>query len=495
MKDEEFEQSGPEGGNLFAHLPAIMKDRYLFIVIPTVLCLVAAIATAFMLPTVYRSSATLLVESPQLPEDVLGSVSIDLVDQRIAKFRQQVLSRPKLVELIQKYRLYTDERQDASLSEVIEEMRDATKITAVSAELQRAAGRSSTIAFSLSFDYKNAAQAQAVAQDMTEQLLLLDATTNSEQADSTVRFLSDQATALQAQISEAQNRIESIKAQNGLALSNPGMLAVGGPNGGYDVQIIALQRDNALLRAQRVARQTAAERDPLVASAEADLAAAQARYADGHPDIAIAKRRLVEAQRLAASNQAKQPADTIDQQIEANNAQIQALQAMKAQELARLSVAQNAMAKAPLIEQQIAQEQQNLDILVEQYDSISSRLMQARGSARAESEQKGERLSVIDPPVVPEKPTSPNRPLLILAGLAAGLGGGVVLALLAELFFRPIRDIADLQAIFGAAPLATVPTIEIDKRETFLDRLAKRIPRRSPKYNRRQVEWADDDDA
>ena len=168
---------------------------------------------------------------------------------------------------------------------------------------------------------------------------------------------------------------------------------------------------------------------------------------------------------------------------------------MKAQELARLSVAQNAMAKAPLIEQQIAQEQQNLDILVEQYDSISSRLMQARGSARAESEQKGERLSVIDPPVVPEKPTSPNRPLLILAGLAAGLGGGVVLALLAELFFRPIRDIADLQAIFGAAPLATVPTIEIDKRETFLDRLAKRIPRRSPKYNRRQVEWADDDDA
>ena len=245
MKDEEFEQSGPEGGNLFAHLPAIMKDRYLFIVIPTVLCLVAAIATAFMLPTVYRSSATLLVESPQLPEDVLGSVSIDLVDQRIAKFRQQVLSRPKLVELIQKYRLYTDERQDASLSEVIEEMRDATKITAVSAELQRAAGRSSTIAFSLSFDYKNAAQAQAVAQDMTEQLLLLDATTNSEQADSTVRFLSDQATALQAQISEAQNRIESIKAQNGLALSNPGMLAVGGPNGGYDVQIIALPRGTA----------------------------------------------------------------------------------------------------------------------------------------------------------------------------------------------------------------------------------------------------------
>ena len=486
MRDDDFDRGEPDGGAFLSHLPAILKDRYLFIAIPALIRFVAGIAAAFLLPTVYRSSATLLVESAQLPDDVLGDVSVDLVDQRIAKFRQQVLSRPKLVELIQKYRLYPEERKGDSLSEVIEKMRDATKITPVSAEIQRSAGRSSTIAFSLSFDYKNASQAQAVAQDMTEQLLLLDATTNSEQADSTVRFLSDQATALQTQIAEAQKRIESIKAQNGLALSNPGMLAAGGPNGGFDVQIIALQRDNALLRAQRDAKKTAAERDPIVAAAEADLAAAQARYADGHPDIAIAKRRLIEAQRLAASNQAKQPADTVDQQIEANNAQIQALQSMKAQELARLSTAQNAMAQAPLIEQQIAQEQQKLDALVEQYDGISARLTQAQGSARAESEQKGERLSVIDPPVVPDQPTSPNRPLLILAGLAAGLGGGIVLALLAELFLRPIRDIADLKAITGAAPLATVPTIETGQRTSMWPAMSRRMPGQRLVRKRRQ---------
>lgn len=476
MMDDEYERTEPQGGNLFAHFPAIIRDRYLLVIIPLLACFAAGIAAAFLLPTVYRSTSTLLVESPQLPEDVLGAANGDVVDQRIAKFRQQVLSRPKLIELIQKYGLYAEERKSKSLSEVIEDMREAAKIEAVSAELQRASGRSSTIAFSLSFGYKEAGKAQAVAQDMTEQLLLLDATKNSEQAESTVRFLGDQATSLQTQIAEAENRIESIKAQNGLALSNPGMLAAGGPNGGYDVQIIALQRDNALLRAQRVARQSAAERDPIVAAAEADLAAAQARYADGHPDIAIARRRLTEAQRLAASNQAKQPADTIDQQIEANNAQIQALQSMKAQELSRLSTAQSAMAQAPLVEQQIAQEQQRLDLLVEQYEGVSSRLMQAQGNARAESEQKGERLSVIDPPVVPEEPTSPNRPLLIVGGLLAGLGGGLFLALAAELVFRPIRDIADLEAIVGAPPLVTIPTIEAEPRETLGSRLSRFLP-------------------
>lgn len=466
-------------GNIFLHLPAILRERWLLIVIPAGICFLAGLIAAFVMPTVYRSTATLLVESPQLPEDVLGVKGVDIVDQRIAKFRQQVLSRPKLIELIQKHRLYADERASKSLTDVIEDMRDATTIEAVSAEIQQSSGvPSSTIAFSLSFDYKSASQAQAVAQDMTEQVLLLDATTTTEQAESTVRFLNDQATTLQAQIREAESLIEAIKRRDGLALSNPGMLAMGGPNGGFDVQIIALQRDNAMLRAQRAARQTAAERDPIVAAAEAELAGAQARYSDDHPDVAIARRRLAEAQRLAASNQAKRPSDTIDDQIEANNAQIQVLSAMKAQEMNRLSSAQSAMARAPLIEQQIAQEQQKLDLLNEQYERVASRLLQAEGSARAESEQKGERLAVIDPPIVPETPESPNRPLLIAGGLAAGLGIGLCLALAVELMIKPIRDMADIKAVTGATPLVAIPNIGAQTAdETIRATLARLAPR------------------
>lgn len=478
MKEEDYADMEPQRGNLLMHFPAILRDRYLLVLVPSIALAIAGVVAAFFMPTVYRSAATLLVESPQLPEDVLGEQGVDIVDQRIAKFRQQVLSRPQLIELIQKHRLYTDKRSSKSLSEIIEEMRAATKIEPVSSQLQRSSnGRSTTIAFSLSFDYKSAAEAQAVAQDMTEQVLLLDATKSSEQAGSTVRFLTDQATALRSQISEAEKLIEQIKAQNGLALSNPGMMAMGGTGGNFDVQIIALQRDNALLRAQRDARETAASRDPIVAAAEAELAAAQARYSADHPDIAIAKRRLREAERLAASNQAKQPPDTIAQQIAANDAQIEALRTMSAKELGRLASAQSAMAQAPLVEQQIAQEQQKLDLLNEQYESVSTRLMQAEGTARAESEQKGERLSVIDPPVVPDDPISPNRPLLIAGGLVAGLGAGLLLALAAELFFRPIRDMIDIRAVTGVMPLVSIPTIETPK-PNLLSRITARLARR-----------------
>lgn len=460
----DLDDAEDQSGNLLAHLPAIIRQRYLVLVVAVVLCTSVGIAAALLLPQVYRSTATLLVESPQLPEDVVGVQDGDVVDQRIAKMKQQVLSRPRLIELIQKHRLYPEERTTKSLSEIIQTMRNNTDIRTVSAEIQRAAsGRSSTIAFELSFNYKAGSQAQAVAQDMTEQILLLDATKSSEQATNTVQFLTDQATALQTQIADLETSIEAIKAENGLALSNASTMFMGGMGGSYDAQIIALQRDNVILSAQKEARRSSSERDPVVASAEAELAAAQARYSENHPDIAIARRRLAQARKLAESNAAKLPADTIDQQIASNNAQISALQAMRVQDSNRMATAQNAQARAPLVQEQIAQQQQKLESLNTQYQSVSTRLLAAQASAKAENEQKGERLSVIDPPVVPEDPSSPNRPLLMAGGLAFGVGLGLFLILAAELFFRPIRDSLDVRSVTGLAPMVTIPTIESDE--------------------------------
>ncbi|AOL22375.1 polysaccharide chain length determinant protein, PEP-CTERM family [Erythrobacter litoralis] len=458
--DDEYMESKPAIGNLLPYLPAIIRERWIIVALPTFFFLCMGIAATFILPEVYRSSATLLVESPEVTEDVLGSDSVP-VDRRIEIFRRQILSPSRLVELVQKYGLYTDERMDDSLSSAVAEMREAINIEAVPTSIQSSGfGRSSTITIELSYDYTEPSSAQAVIQDITEQMLFFDATQSSEQADNTVQFLTEQATSLQSQIDEVASEIRRITAANGLSLSNPGMLALNDSSGSYDVQIIALQRDNSLLRAQRAAEQSSAERDPIVSAAEADLAAAQAKYTENHPDIALARRRLEEARQLAAQNQERLPDDTIDQQIAANNAQIDALRSMKAQEVSRQARAQSALARSPLIQEQIAQKQQRLDLFNEQYEAVTERLRQAQASAKAENEQKGERLSVIEPPSLPEVPISPNRSLLIAGGLAGGAGLGLFLILAFELFLRPIRDPSDILAVTGVASLGSIPTIE-----------------------------------
>ncbi|MFM9853400.1 MAG: GumC family protein [Sphingomonadaceae bacterium] len=458
--DTDYADEGKGGPSFLVHLPTILWQRKWLFIIPAIILSIAGVAAAYLLPTTYRSTAILLVESPQLPVEIAGLPATDVIDQRVAKVRQQVLSRPDLIEMIQRLDLYSKERATDPLSEVITKLRSDVSFEPVSAELQRRGnGRSTTIAFSMSFDYSEASKAQAVAQDIVDKILQSDSTKNAEQAANTVLFLTDQANELQTQIALLQSQISGIKARNGSTLSNSGVTMLGGGGGNYDAQIAALQRDNTQLNNQRDLLKTADKRDPLVANAEAALAGARAVYSENHPDVAIARQRLAEAKELAKKNVKDIPTDTITSQLAFNNSQIAALQAAKARDSAQTSAILSAQSKAPVVMEQVAQLQQRLEGLNFQYQGVSQKLMTADAAAKMETEQKGERLRLVEPPVVPDQPSSPNRPRLIIGGIAAGLAAGLVLALAVELFYRPIRGLDAVTAITGTAPLIGIPTI------------------------------------
>lgn len=449
------------GGNFLGQLPVILWQRKWWIIVPTIIGAVSALAAVLLIPTTYRSNAIMLVESPQLPKDVIGidGGSDDLIDRRIAGIQQQVTARPDLIELIERHGLYVSERKRKPLSEVLEKMRSSISLTPTQASVETSRPDQQTIAFELAFEYSQPAQTQAVTQDLMDRILQLDARGNSEQATNTVQFLSDQATGLEAQIGDLQSQIATINARNGGVLASGGMM-VGGGAGSYDIQIAALQRDNQSLVLQRTNAQTSDERDPVVAAAELRLASARAVYAETHPDVVIAKQALAEARRLAKDNTQKLPLQSIDEQIAFNNSQIAGLRAAKAQENAQVSSRLAAQARAPLVQQQLSELQQRLTALNAQYEQVQKQLMSARAGVRAEDEQMAERLSVVEPPVIPDKPSWPNRLLLAALGIGGGLGLGFVLAFAIELFLRPIRDPSVLKSILGVSPLGVIPVIE-----------------------------------
>ena len=97
-------------------------------------------------------------------------------------------------------------------------------------------------------------------------------------------------------------------------------------------------------------------------------------------------------------------------------------------------------------------------------------MISAQAAARAATEQRGERLVVVDAPSQPDEPTWPNRPLLIAGGGLVGAGIGLGLIMLMELLRRPIRGAAGLEAITGAPPLGIVPIINDKKADGGSDR-------------------------
>lgn len=468
------EDTAGGGGGFLNYIPIILWQRKWFVIVPFVLLSLAGVAVAMLLPPVYRSTATLLVESQELPSALVTSPITTIIDQRIAKIREQVLSRGDLIELIEQNNLYEKERRSKPLSTVVETMQKATTIAAVTGDLgsgQPQAGATNTIAFTMSFDYNDPAKAQAVMQAFVSRFLEIDASTMAAQATNTVDFLQDQSGKLQSEITGIERQITAIKARNGAALAANGVIMPAN-TGTYSAQIAQLQSENRALLAQ--SRRTGGK-DPLVTQAEQALVAARAVFAESHPDVVRAKSRLAQAQEMAAAQGPSQDAALMQGQIQANNAQIAQLQSYRAEDSARAASGLAAQSRAPVLQEQVTQLEARADSLRDQLKDISGNVLRAQNSARMAQEQKGERLTVVDPPSSPDEPTSPNKLILIGGGVGAGLGLGLVLALALEFMFRPIRGVGQLRAL-GLETLALVPTFTPDSEPGAAPRRRFAIP-------------------
>jgi hypothetical protein len=80
-----------------------------------------------------------------------------------------------------------------------------------------------------------------------------------------------------------------------------------------------------------------------------------------------------------------------------------------------------------------------------------------------ESEQKGERFTLIEPPLVPEEPSSPNRSLVLLLGLVLSLAAAIAIPMFLEALDARVRGQRDLTTLVSAPPLAVIPWITTDE--------------------------------
>lgn len=452
------------------HLPLILWQRRYYVLACFLAMVAVGTTLAFALPRTYRSTATLLVQSQDLPTTIVDAPMNGAVEQRIARIREQVLSRGDLIQLIEQDDLYPTDRRRQPLSKVIEKMRHATTVGALSSDIGQQSGtQNNTIAIAMTFDYPDAAKAQAVLQSFVSKFLSMDSQDVEDQASLTVRFLQDQANKLQSQISDIEGQLTALKARNGAALA-----ASGAPplidTGSFSAQITSLQSENRQLIAQ--IRRPSERNDPL-AAAEAQLASAQAQYSDSHPDVIAAKERVAQLRRIAQSSD---NGSGLQEQIAANNAAIHQLMGQRDETLARANASMAGQARAPAIMEQAMQLENRATTLRNQYQQVSENLLKAQNSSRMASEQRAERLSLVEPANLPDRPYSPNRLLLIGAGAAAGLVLGLMLALGLELVTRPVRSPRQLEQL-GLPVIGIVPLIKTKQRTRRLPAFLSREKR------------------
>ena len=144
--------------------------RYKGRMIATILVIsIFSAAIAFVLPPVFRSTATILIEQQEIPQDLVRSTVTSFADQRIQVISQRVMTRANLMQIIKKYDLYVEEQKKEPTEVIIDKMRDDIKMNTISADVvdpRNGRPTQATIAFTLSFDSKSPKLAQQVTNEL-----------------------------------------------------------------------------------------------------------------------------------------------------------------------------------------------------------------------------------------------------------------------------------------------------------------------------------------
>jgi uncharacterized protein involved in exopolysaccharide biosynthesis len=293
------------------YIAMFKRNKNKMMLIAAILFLLSVII-AVKWPATYKSSAIILIEQQEIPQDLVRSTVTSYADQRIQVISQRVMSSANLKKIIKKYGLYEDEIKKEPISVVVEDMREDIHLDMVSADVvDPVSGRptQATIAFTLSFEHESPQKAQQVANELVNLYLDENLKRRSEVATQATSFLAMEAEKLAEQIAELEKELADFKERNSTSLPELQQLNMNLMDR-TDQQIMDTDRQITSLN-ERILYLEAelAQIDPNMSvysatgeriygsqdrlkSLQAEYVGLKARYSSNHPDVVKMKKEI-----------------------------------------------------------------------------------------------------------------------------------------------------------------------------------------------------------
>src|SRR5690349_16751662 len=167
---------------------AIARRRLWWLVIPMILGWALVVSASWFLPPRYRSETVIIVEQQKVPEQyVLPNVAADL-QQRLQSMTQQILSRTRLLAIIESLHLYSGNRKSIDPDVLVQQMRSDIKI-----DMVQAPGRPWELsAFKISYSAASPALAQQVTSKLSSLFIEENLRNRQLLSENTTKFLENQ---------------------------------------------------------------------------------------------------------------------------------------------------------------------------------------------------------------------------------------------------------------------------------------------------------------
>jgi polysaccharide biosynthesis transport protein len=225
----------------------------------------------------------------------------------------------------------------------------------------------------------------------------------------------------------------------------------------------------AALRAQLgVADSGADDAEQELADLRTERAGLLTRYEAAHPDVVRLDRKIEAAkQRLEAARAgpAAKPRATnpvyvqLQAQLAGDAAERESLVAKEGELSKKLDELEQRVAQTPVVERDYSALVRDLESARFKYQEVSAKQREAVVSQNLEMDAKAERFNLIEPPLMPERPVSPNRWLIVLLTAVLSIVAAVSGVAASEAFDGSVRGAADFERLLGIAPLGVIPAI------------------------------------
>jgi succinoglycan biosynthesis transport protein ExoP len=491
---EEFEEQ-TQRFDLERYLDVLRRRHIVFLVL--VFTGWAAVwGGSWFLPIRYKSGTLILVEAPTMPKDYVVPNVNDSLQDRLQSITQQILSRTRLLSIIDKLRLYADSRHVLTPDEKVEKMRKDIDI-----ELVRDP-RAQITAFNVFFSAPDPHVAQQVTSELTNLFIQENLKVRAQQSENTTEFISSQLETARGVLADQEAKVRAYETAHIGEL--PGQQA-------SNIQILSglqsqLQNEEDSLHAARqqgVYQQTLIHQyralqgggetasgaptglpaiDQHLESLRTKLADLSTRYTESHPEIRelkseIAKTEKMKEHLIASLNSvpggkgqdepqgdaAEPPQNAVilqlQSQLRANQVEISNREHAIAVLKSRINEYQERLNREPAVEQQLAELKRGYEQSQQNYNDLLRKKNDSQMATSMEQMQQGERFTMLDPPSLPLRPDSPKRLKLCETAAGAGFGLGLCVVILLELLDRRLHSDQEIKKVLSINIISEIPEI------------------------------------
>jgi polysaccharide chain length determinant protein (PEP-CTERM system associated) len=478
---------------VLGYLQSATRYKWISIALAWVISVAGWVFVAQM-PDKYQASARVHVDTRSVLRPLLSGLAIQPdVSGQVRMMSKLMFSRPNLEKVARMTDLDLGAKDEAAMEKVVNRLQSSMTISGGENNL-----------FMISAEDQNPATAKKIVQALLTIFVEQTLGESREDSSSAQKFLDQQIKEYEARLHAAEKAREDFKRANyGLLPENGGDLyaKLSALNGQLEEAKMALQE--AIYRRDEMQRQlddeeptfgdfgaqaVASPLDMRIQALQARLDDLLLRYTKGHPEVIAIKKSIAEL-RQQKSKEEEMAALTDDGlsmggeanpvfqqkkialgEAEANVASLNSRVKIFEEKIENLKKQMDDRLK---VETQLQGLNRDYAAIKENYDALLKRRETARMSESVEQSTDSVKFKIVDPPQVPTKPSAPNRILLsvgvLVAGIAVSVGMAVFLALLRPAFntTNKLREITG-RPVLGSVSMNWIPQLRERKWREFL---------------------------